>query len=207
VISVDNIRVLYFLEDRAQENFIKSLVQRVAGDVGIPGKRLTHDIRSARGGSKIINELKKFVRNYLKYDMSGFNLVILAVDGNCKGYRERKRELEEFTNEVPGITDRVVFAVPDPHIERWYMLDQKAFKNAVGIDKSPDLPAYKCQRDYYKRLIYQVLHDARVNTLLGGVEYAERIVENIEDLELLGQRDPSFKFFVQELKRVLKRRS
>jgi hypothetical protein len=40
---------------------------------------------------------------------------------------------------------------------------------------------------------------------LGGIEYAERIVKNIEDLELLGQCDPGFKFFVQELKRILKR--
>jgi hypothetical protein len=205
VTLADKIRVLYFLEDRAQENFIKNIVQRVAEEVGIPGKRLTHDIRSARGGSVIINEFKKFVKNCLGGDSSGFDLVIAAIDGNCMGYQERKKQLEKCFDEVPMLGDKVVFAVPDPHIERWYILDQKAFRNGVGIDKSPDLPPYKCQKNYYKTLIHQILHESDVNSLLGGAEYAERIVKNIDDMKLLEQRDDSFKFFVRELKRALKR--
>jgi hypothetical protein len=184
---------------------VKNLVQRIAGEVGISDKQLIHDIRSARGGSIIINEFKKFTKSCLGGDSSQFDLVIVAIDGNCKGYQDRKKELEKCLGTVPVLEDRVVFAVPDPHIERWYMLDQKAFRNGVGIDKSPDLPSYKCQKDYYKKLIYQILHESNVTALLGGIEYAERIVKNIEDLELLGQRDPGFKFFVQELKRILKR--
>ncbi|MGE5343630.1 MAG: hypothetical protein ACM3SY_19345 [Candidatus Omnitrophota bacterium] len=202
---MDEIQVLYFLEDRAQENFIKSLVERIAGDVGITNPYLKHDIRSARGGSIIIKELEKFVKGYLKYDPLGFNIIIVAIDGNCKGYQKRKKELQSIMKEVSGIEERLVFAVPDPHIERWYMLDQKAFRKGVGINKSPDLPAYKCQRDHYKKIIYQTLHDANVNTFLGGTEYADRIVANIENLELLCQRDDSFKFFVQELKRALRK--
>jgi hypothetical protein len=202
---VDRIRILYFLEDRAQENFVKYLVQKIASEVGISSKRLMHDIRSARGGSIIINEFKKFVKSCLEGYSSEFDLVIVAVDGNCKGYQERKKELEKYLESMPVLEDRVVFAIPDPHIERWYMLDQKAFRDGVGIDKSPGLPTYKCQKDYYKKLIYQVLHESKVNSLLGGIEYAERIIANLEDLELLGQRDPAFKFFVNELKRILKK--
>jgi hypothetical protein len=177
----------------------------VAAEVDIPAERLFHDKRAARGGSIIINEFKKFVKSCLVEDSFEFDLVVVAIDGNCKGYRGRKKELEKCLGSSHPLEDRIVFAVPDPHIERWYLLDEKAFRNGVAIDKSPALPAHKCQKDYYKKIISDFLHEANVNALLGGAEYAERIVENIENLELLEQRDPSFKFFVQELKRMLKR--
>jgi len=41
-------RIVYFLEDRAQEGFIKAIVERVAQEEGFLQDSLSHDIRSAR---------------------------------------------------------------------------------------------------------------------------------------------------------------
>lgn len=204
--SVDKIRILYFLEDRAQEGFVKALVKRIAKEESLSAAALIHDVRSARGGSKIINEFKSFVKD-LKAGGPETDLLVVAVDGNCKGHRERKKQLEQYFKSAPHLLDKVVFAVPDPHIERWYILDQKAFKDGVGIDKSPSLPPYKCKRDYYKQLLYQVLKESNVSSILGGAEYAERIVENIGNVNLLERHDPGFKFFTQELRRILRKAS
>jgi len=58
---VDKIRIQYFLEDRAQEGFIKSLVERIVEEESIPTGNLIHGIRSAHGGLMITNEFKKFL--------------------------------------------------------------------------------------------------------------------------------------------------
>jgi hypothetical protein len=175
------LRILYFLEDRAQEGLIKALVKRIAIEESFPEEDLNHDVRSGRGGSKVLNEFKSFLK-HSEYEAREVDLLVVSKDGNCKGYNRGKRELEQCVESVPHFQGRVAFAVPDPHIERWFIKDQRAFKQGIGIDKSPRLPAYKCKKDYYKEILYQALREANVSSLFGGVEYAEQIVENMENL-------------------------
>ena len=141
-------RIMYFLEDRAQEGFIKSLVKRIARDESIPLDSLNHDVRSAQGGSRVIKEFKRFMKDTIQTDSSNVDLLIVAVDGNCRGHEERVRQLGRYIRQGHPLRDKIVYAVPDPHIERWYMMDQRAIKNGVGIDRSPNIPAYKCKKDY-----------------------------------------------------------
>ncbi|MFQ6092422.1 MAG: hypothetical protein ACE5OR_07035 [bacterium] len=58
------IRVCYFLEDRAHERFLKALVERVAREEGIMAHLLLYDVRSARHGSRVINQFREFLRDY-----------------------------------------------------------------------------------------------------------------------------------------------
>jgi hypothetical protein len=53
--------------------------------------------------------------------------------------------------------------------------------------------------DYSKKQILGLL-----STLLGGAEYAERIVDNIENLESLSRQNAGFKFFVENLRSILR---
>lgn len=110
--SVDKIRILYFLEDRAQEGFVKALVKRIAKEESLSAAGLIHDVRSARGGSKIINEFKTFVKDF-KTGGPETDLLVVVVDGNCKGHQERKKQLGRYLKSVPHLQDIVVFAVPD----------------------------------------------------------------------------------------------
>ena len=206
---VDKIRILYYLEDRAQEDFITSLVKRVAVDEQIAEKDLKHNIRSARGGQNIrvfINDFKEFIKDRMTGTES--NIIIVSVDGNCEGHTDRINKLKRHIKENHPFKEKVVYAVPDPHIERWYLMDQKAFKVGVGIDKAPELPQYKCDKNYYKDILHRTLKESGINSLLGGAEYAERIVNNMEDLYSLGKQDEGFKEFVDRLKttfRTIKR--
>ena len=86
---VDKIRILYFLEDRAQEGFIKALVNRVASEESIATDSLIHDVRSARGGSRIVTEFNKFIRDTSEVETTDIDFLVVAIDGNCKGHRER----------------------------------------------------------------------------------------------------------------------
>ncbi len=47
---MDEIKILYFLEDRAQEGFIKEFVKRIAHEESVPADCLNHAVRSSRGG-------------------------------------------------------------------------------------------------------------------------------------------------------------
>ena len=69
-------------------------------------------------------------------------------DANCQGYLKRRQELEPAV-EYCGC--KVVYAIPDPHIERWLLLDSAAFKAVLG--RGCDAPKQKCERKRYKRLL------------------------------------------------------
>ena len=201
---MDKIRILYFLEDRAQEGFIKALVKRVASEESIAQDSLIHDVRSARGGSRIVTEFKNFIKDTGRVRATDIDFLVVAIDGNCKGHRERVEQLEKKIKSDHPFKERVVYAVPDPHIERWYLMDQRALKVGVGLDRAPNLPSYKCRRDYYKKVLNQALKESNVSSLLGGAEYAERIVDNIINLRSIGQQNADFQDFVEDLKRMLR---
>jgi hypothetical protein len=193
-------RILYFLEDRAQEGFIKALVNRIAHDIPISVNNFSHDIRSARGGSTVIPEFKRFMKDTMQISPSDVDLLVVAIDGNCKGHNERVRQLKGYVNPLHPLRSKIVYAVPDPHIERWYMMDQRAFKNGVGIDRAPDMPPYKCKKDYYKSKLRQALAESDVSSLLGGAEYAEDIVSNMESLDSLFNQNAGFQNFIEDLR-------
>ena len=201
---MDSITILYFLEDRAQEGFIKALVQRRAVELGIDRERIEHKVLSGRGGSRLIGAFKDFLAGYETSPLGTRGFVVVVIDGNCRGFQERKRELDKHVRTGHPFSNRIVFAIPDPHIERWYMLDQKAIKEAVELDRAPELPKYKCEKNYYKSILHQSLKDSDIGSLLGGSEYAEDIVREMEDLMRLGQQDKSFGAFVSDLSQMLK---
>jgi len=200
-------RILYFLEDRAQEGFIKALVNRIAQDESIPLNSLKHDVRSARDGSRAITEFKRFMKDTMQSRSSDVDLLVVGIDGNCKEHRDQIRQLEQHIRGEHPLRDRVVYAVPNPHIERWYMMDQRAFKNGVGVDRSPDMPPYKCKRDYYKRLLRGTLAELNVGSLLGGAEYAESIVASITSLDSLRSQNAGFQTFVDGLRAFFRARA
>jgi len=201
---VAKVRVVYFLEDRAQEGFLRALVERVAREEGLPVHALVHDVRSARHGSKAIGEFRRFLVDLRRDRESLPDLLVVAVDGNCKGYGERATQLRRMLQPTDPFGDRVVFAIPDPHIERWYLMDQRALKEATGLERAPEMPPYKCKRSAYKQVLRDALSRPPVHSLLGGVEFAEEIVERMRDLESLRAADASFARLIADLRSALR---
>lgn len=125
------------------------------------------------------------------------DLLVIATDANCKGLAKRSREILDGS---PTPSIRTVIAIPDPHIERWLLLDGAAFKAVFG--RGCQAPDQKCERDRYKNLLSNAIYEAGIDAALGGVENADAIVSNL-NLERTAAADVSFGRFVHDLRQAL----
>ena len=186
-------KVALFVEDNAHRQVVGALVQRLADE-----SRMTVqlDWRSAVGGrGRVVQELKRYLKD-LTMQGGHPDLIVAATDANCIGLQQRIREVDASAAVSP-----VVLAVPDPHIERWLLLDGAAFKSV--FDKGCNAPDRKCNRGRYKQQLSQAIRATGVVPRLGGIEFAEDIVQRM-DIESAARADPSFRHFVVELRRVFR---
>lgn len=182
-----------FVEDRGHEVFLQTLISRLAQHYRVT---IHMSFVVARGGhGKVITKLKEFV-NDLQDDQEDIpDLLVVATDGNCKGYQGRKQEIDVA---MKGFSIQAIYAIPDPHIERWLLLDSMAFKKVLG--KGCSAPAQKCERALYKRLLKEAVLNAGARATFGGIEYAEALVNEM-NLEKLEQMEASLGKFLKELRR------
>jgi hypothetical protein len=111
---------------------------------------------------------------------------------------DRKREIDGVSDKFKQL---MVCAIPDPHIERWLLLDSAAFKSIFGRGcKAPD---QKCERDRYKRLLSEAVQATGVVPPLGGIEYAEDIVTAM-DLGKMENTNASLGRFLKDLRNIFK---
>lgn len=188
--------IAIFVEDFAHEQFLSALVQRLARDYGVEVKLDPRNTR--RGHGAVVREFKQFLRD-LQMVGGGFpDLVVVATDANCKGFVERRNEITKATSEVPA---RIIYAIPDPHIERWLLVDSSAFRNVFG--QGCDAPDQKCERARYKKMLVDAIRKSGVIPSLGGIEFAEDIVKAM-DLARAGAADASLRRLVEDLRSIFK---
>ena len=182
--------IALFVEDYAHRQVIGALVQRIAEECEIA---IHLDWRNAvRGHGKVIAELNDYMRDLRRQGGPWPDLIVVATDANCKGINERTREIGGRDEPAP-----MILAIPDPHIERWLLLDGAAFKAVFG--KGCDAPDQKCDRNRYKQRLIEAIHATGTMPILGGIEYAEDIVQQI-NINRAVQMDRSFRRFVEELR-------
>lgn len=185
-----------FVEDFAHEQVLKTLIQRIADEANQSIAVIWGNTRNGHGA--VVRELKQFLRDLQKGRGSFPDLIVVATDGNCMGYAGRRRQITDLTDRLPA---RTICAIPDPHIERWLMVDSAAFKSVLGI--GCDAPDQKCDRDRYKHLLVQAIRKSGVFPSLGGIEYAEAITAAL-DIDRAASADVSLGRFVGDLRNVLK---
>ena len=189
-------KIALFAEDYGHEAFITALVGKLAGENKIHVE-IAH--RCVRGGhGKVITEFRAYLRDLHRERFGLPDLLIVVTDANCKEYLERKKEIDVVNDRYKDFT---ICAIPDPHIERWLLLDSAAFKSALG--KGCDAPDQKCSKDRYKKLLLEAMQNAGVTPPLGGMEYAEDIV-NAMNLQRIEQLDASFGKFLKDLQNKFK---
>ena len=91
----------------------------------------------------------------------------------------------------------LVRMIPDPHVERWLLLDSHAFRTVLG--RGCPAPSQKCERGYYKMLLAQAVVNADVSPQLGGLEYVEDLIGAM-DLYQVGRADRSFQRTISQLR-------
>ena len=119
-------------------------------------------------------------------------MIVVATDANCQGFGERVRQVAPRDAPAP-----IVHAVPDPHVERWLLLDGAAFKAVFGQGcKAPDR---KCNRNQYKDRLIAAIRAAGSIPLLGGIEHAADIIREM-DIDRAASADASLRSFVNDLR-------
>lgn len=198
------IHVGCFLEDIAHERFISAVVQKVANSLPVPVPALELDIRNARGGrGRAVSSFGEYLDGWARGNQIPHTILIVTIDSNCVGYSKRMREIMEL-KERKGYPGQVLCAVPNPHIEKWYLADPRGFQECFNSPNQPVVPKRKCERDRYKQALVKALRDASVEAPLGGAEYGDQIVEHME-LGRAGQNESSLGNFIRDLRVALLR--
>ncbi len=189
--------IVIFCEDFGHESVIKSLILKIAPSGFVKVKAL-----SARYGKpRTFNELEKYLKEVEKGLVGSPEAIVVAIDANCHGYADTRKEIE---NRIP---DRIkhlipfVYAIPDPHVERWLLVDSHAFKEVFG--KGCQMPNQKCEKDRYKKLLREEIKQAGGKPLIGGMEHAEEIIKHM-DIKRVKTLDDSMKKFIEDMENVFK---
>lgn len=188
----------FFLEDNAQEQIVPELFCRIAHEQGVARERLDVKVPYSRGGGSI-KAMRKYLEDYPDLTAAA---VVLGSDGNCKGFAEKRKMLYKNCQDLQKSAS-IIFAIPDPHIERWYLLDANALSAAVGERVADHAPARKCAKDYYKCLLRDAIFGAGVIPLQGGAEYGVEIAR-VLDLYKASKGEPGLKAFVTSVQRWAK---
>lgn len=173
-------RVVCFFEDIAHERFITALIQRAAEE-----QKVTPQIKvvNATHGSKVWPEFRQYLRE-LKAEWETLpDVLVVVMDGNCRKAAQVRRDIEQEVAESGVNIPHLACAVPDPHIERWYLEDQQAIK-AVLPKAQPKKLRYKCEHDRYKQALIETIRAAGIEPLLGGAEYGKDIAHHLNPSRL-----------------------
>ena len=185
-----------FAEDRTLESFIIALAERLANTYHVKANLIYYSVRGGQG--KVINALKKYQQDLHRNQEDLPDLIIVGTDSNCKGFLEQEREIHQA---IFDYTNLVICATPDPHIERWLLLDSKAFKTVFG--RGCPTPDQKCEQDRYKKLLLNAIMEAGMMPPLDGTERVADLVNEM-DLQRMSQTDKSIDRFLSALQRRFK---
>ena len=189
-------RIALFVEDYAHQQFLGALLQRLAEESGVS---IRLDWRNARRGhGAVVKEFKQYLRDVQMQGDGQPDLIVAATDANCKGLRERKNALSGIA-QLNDLT--IIFAVPDPHIERWLLVDSSAFKTVFG--RGCNAPDQKCERARYKKMLIDAIRESGITPSLGGIEFAKDIVKAM-NLEQAARNDASLQQLLEELNAVFR---
>jgi hypothetical protein len=203
-------KIALFGEDECHERFIGTIIHRVAEEQNV---EITVRMLSVRGGrGRAIRELDQYLREIKYFRVESLkkesrikelpDMLIVAIDSNCKSISDTKKEIEEkISSNKVAFEDSVVYAIPEPHIERWMLVDSAAFKKFFG--RGCRAPNAKCDKDEYKRRVAQAINEAGWKTAFFGIEYASEIAEKL-NLDISAKKDKSLAMFIDDLRSKIK---
>jgi hypothetical protein len=141
--------IILFCEDWFHGQFVGALLRRFAANYGVGVK--ARFLSSEGGLPGMQSEFRIFLRDLARQKQGIPHSIIVVVDANCKGYTERRSLIESVLDQYQQFQGLVSYAIPDPHIERWMLVDPGAFQKVFG--RGCTLPATKCAKREYKRLL------------------------------------------------------
>lgn len=123
--------IALFGEDSGHEAFISAVVERLINKRQINAKLNNVSVRGGRG--RAVSELNQYLRDRRVYEGDLPDIIIVAIDSNCDDVADKIREIRRGISKHESVfRELVVYAIPDPHIERWMLIDSEAFKKVFG---------------------------------------------------------------------------
>ena len=177
------------------------LFSRLAAEAQWVENELDLKVLSARGGGSL-TAFRKFLKDARRHGHLNADLLIVGMDANCKGFTVRRDEVAKVagkSNTYPV----VIAAIPEPHVERWYLLDLTALGKAAGVPIVAAAPAYICEKNHYKTLLRQAFKDSGITPPLGGLEYGPLIAQHM-DLFAAAKQDHGLAEYVEKARAWLK---
>lgn len=195
------VRVLCVFEDRAFEDVVVPVVDRVFADAGFEDWTMLDPLktRGCRWGA-----LESILGDW----RDGADLIVIGADAK-EGSVARKRAAMAEHVEAFVHADRVVYALPKPCAEGWLQADLRALKTGVqdALEMNVSLPGdagpYPEHERAAKDRLGALLSRSGVPTLRGGLELGPAVMAHVD---LLGCHS-SLSDFVHELQRWLRDRA
>ena len=186
-----------FVEDQAHQDFLTILTQRLADEHNVKINIKAYSVRGGHG--RVIKELRQYQRNLQRHRENLPDLIIVGTDGNCQKPPAREMEINQVISD--DFAHLVISAIPDPHIERWLLLDSAAFRKVFG--KGCPTPDQKCERDRYKRFLLNAIYEAGIDPSSSDLEYMADLVREM-NLQRMEQTDSSIGRLLTALQRKFK---
>jgi hypothetical protein len=179
-----------FCEDELQESVLTGLLRRMEEKHGVPiGIR---PVSVSGGAGQMLSALDEYVS-----DLRGLrtlpDLIVVGRDSNCRGVAETQDELDDHLQEF---ADFAIYAIPNPHVERWLLVDEAAFAEVFGT--GCDAPDEKCDKDRYKEMLAGSIRNSALDTSLDGLEQAGDVVAAM-DFDRMTTADDSLGTFLSTL--------
>lgn len=193
------IRVGLFFEDEGHRALIAPLCERLAR---LEEADISVELRNASGGeARALRNLRQYAIDLGRGTDRFLDVLVVALDGNCNSHHQRAGQIKQILRDG-GYAGQLVVAVPDPHIERWFLADIDALSTAVGAALSAQLPGEKCERGFYKDILREAIRSGGVDPPLGGIEFGEDIAMEMD----LGSFDrvPSLQKFARSFRAALR---
>ena len=192
-------KVGLFAEDDGHTALLSPLIERLAGDEGL---QVTISERNSAGGAgMVLRSLRSYLLDLNAGREEFLDILVVARDGNCSGFTARHGEITKHVKAL--YAGSLVVAVPDPHIEVWYLADPRAPSRALGGDAVAKVPTHKCERHRYKRALREAFREVGIFPVAGGVEYGSDIAGQM-DLNGACRDDRSLGRFVDDLRSALR---
>ena len=156
---------------------------------------------SARGGASL-SALRQFLKDARQRGHLNADLLVVGVDANCKGFTQRRDFVLKAAAKSPY--REIITAIPDPHVERWFLLDMAALSRAAGAPIAASVPSYKWKKNHYKNLLRQTFAGSGITPPLGGQEYGPLIAREL-DLFAAAKQDHGLADYLEQARAWLKR--
>ena len=149
-----------------------------------------------------MSPFRQFVHDAREQTNLSADLLVVGSHANCKGFKKRRDQVSRIAKNSPY--EEVVTAIPDPHVERWYLLDVQALSRAAGVSISTSAPEYKCEKNRYKTLLRQAFMNTGIVPPLGGIEYGPVVARHM-DLYSAGKQDHGLNDYIEKARAWLRR--